>query len=545
MTKSTKNKSMLENAAILFIAMGITKVIGAVLKIPLANILGGLGMSYFSSAYSVFSPVFALTAAAIPIVMTKIVAQNVAAGNFKNVRKIKKVALRAAGLLGFAGTLLILIITVPFARFIADAPKSIPSMLLIAPSVFFCCVTAVYRGYFEGLRNTLPTALSQVIEAVVKATLGITLSYIVLIKTSSLPYAAAAAVLGITLSEGAGLLFIFLRSFGSDGITKEELDFSPPPESGMSLLKKFIREAFPITLGALAVNISSLIDLITITNCINLAVSRNKAYFLAEFTYGLQGGVTLSDLGNFIYGSYTGIVASLFTLIPAVTGMLSKSALPAVTAAWERCNDVHITRNLKILFKSTFVLGLPLCFGMAVLSEPVLNLLYSAKPAEAYVCAKPLFILSLGGITLSLTGTLFSIFQAIGRADLPVKLMLAGASVKLGLNLWLLQIPEINIAGAAIATVGCYGVICFFGFILLAKLIKIRIGILSFFGKALVNSAVCAFTAFAGYHYIFTGFGRIFQLGFSVIAGAGVYMILTVLTDRKLLKSYWFKVKRF
>jgi stage V sporulation protein B len=533
-----KSKSMIENAAILFIAMAVTKMVGALLKIPLGNILGGLGMSYFSSAYSVFGPVFALTAAAIPTVLTRMIAQNAAAGKFKNVRKIRKVALRAAALLGFGGTVLILVITVPFTRFVADAPKSIPSMLIIAPSVFFCCITAVYRGYYEGLRNTLPTAISQVIEAVVKAALGVTFAFFVLRYTGSLPFAAAAAVLGITLSEAAGLLYIFLRGLASDGISKEEFDFSPPPESGMSLLRKFLKEAFPIMLGALAINLNSLIDLLTITNCINFAITQNRAFFLARFTYGLQGGIPLEDLGNFIYGSYTGIVASIFTLIPAMTGMISKSALPAVTAAWEKRDVASLSRNLKLLFKGTFVLGLPLCLGMAAFSAPVLNLLYSAKPAEAYICTQPLLILSLGGILLSLAGTLFSVFLAIGRVDLPVKLMLIGSAVKFGLNLWLLRIPMLNISGAAIATVGCYAVICILGFICLSRLVKLKLGLPVFLAKALLNSALCAASALLVYHNVFDGIGQIVRLGLSIATGAGIYVLGTFITDRKAFMSY-------
>ena len=542
--KCAKNKTMLQNAAILFIAMGITKVVGALLKIPLGNILGGLGMSYFSSAYSVFGPIYALTVAAIPTVLTKMVAQNAAAGKFKNVRKIRKVALKASVLLGFAGTVLILVITVPFTRFIADAPKSIPSMLIIAPSVFFCCIAAVYRGYYEGLRDTMPTAVSQVVEAVVKALLGLALAYIVLARTGSLPYAAAAAVAGITLSEAFGLLYLVLRGLASDGISREELDFSPPPESGAVLLKKFVSEAFPITLGALAVNLNSLIDLITVSNSINLAVSRNTAYFRAQFIYGLQGRMELSDLGNFIYGSYTGIVMSIFSLIPAVTAMVSKSALPAIAAAWEKGNTALITRNLKILFKGTFVLGLPLCLGMAVFSEAVLKILYSAKPAEVMVCTRPLLILSSCGMFLVLSGTLFSVFYAIGRVDLPVKLMLSGASVKLVLNLLLLGIPELNISGAAIASVSCYFVITILGFICLMRELKpsgIKLGLPVFFGKALFNSLLCAASALGFYYLIFTDFGGILNLGFSISAGAGVYLIMTAVTDKEAVQKYIIK----
>ncbi|MCL2019717.1 MAG: polysaccharide biosynthesis protein [Oscillospiraceae bacterium] len=544
MSRNSRSKSIIENAAVLFIAMAITKAVGAMLKIPLGNILGGLGMSYFSSAYSVFGPVFALTAAAVPTVLSRIIAGEVAIGKFKNVRKIRRIVLSYAAMLGFCGTILILVITVPFARIVTDAPKSIPSMLLIAPSVFFCCIAAVYRGYYEGLLNALPTAISQVVEAVVKSVLGVTFAYIVLNKTDSLSYAAAAAVLGITISEIAGMLFLFFRSFSSDGITKEELDLSPPSDSAVSLLKKFLSEAFPITLGALAINLNSLIDLLTITGSINYAVNNNRAFFLARFTYELASGVESKELGNFIYGCYTGIVASIFTLIPAMTGMLGKSALPAVAAAWERRDTTGINRNLRILFKGTFVLGLPLCLGMAAFAKPVLNLLYSAKPAEAYVCVQPLFILSLGGIALSLTGTLFSIFLAIGRADLPVKLMLTGAIIKLCLNLLLIRIPELNISGAAIATIGCYAIICVFGMICLKRLARVKIGIPVFFVKAFFNSILCIFTALIFYNYVFMGSGRVFQLALSVITGAGVYAMGTFVFDRNAFTGYFSRLQK-
>ena len=72
------NKKYMKNTAILFASMTITKIVGAVFKIPLANILGGTGMGYFSTAYGLYSPVFALTAAGIPAVMMRLTAQNIA-----------------------------------------------------------------------------------------------------------------------------------------------------------------------------------------------------------------------------------------------------------------------------------------------------------------------------------------------------------------------------------------------------------------------------------------------------------------------------------
>lgn len=522
---------MLHNAMILFIAMAVTKVIGAVLKIPLGNILGGLGMGYFSSAYSVFSPIYALTAAAVPTVITKLVAQSCAAGRFRDVRRIKRLALRAALLAGFFGMILIFVITTPFAQYIANSPKSIPAMLVISPSLLFCCVAAVYKGYYEGLSNMLPTAVSQVIEAVFKALLGVSLSYLTLSYTGSLPYAAAAAVLGITISELAGLLFLFMRSrIRRDGISAAELEASPPPQGSTALLKHIWKEMLPITMGALVINLCGLIDLLTITSCINLGIAKDKAYFLQQFTYGLQGGIDINDLGNFIYGSYSGIVSSLFSLIPAMTAMISKSALPDIAAAFERKSRSQLVRSISILFSGTLTLGLPLCFGMAAVAEPLLSLLYYAKPAEAAVCTLPLIVLNLGGISLALAGMLFSIFQAIGRADIPVKLMLLGALVKLACNLTLIPVPELNITGAAISTVACYAVVCVAGMIVLHRIVRLPARLGQSFVKSLLSAAVCGASAYFAYHFFFAEAGGALKLVLAVAAGAGAYAVMIMLT---------------
>ena len=82
-----------KNTLILFTAMFVTKIVGAVLKIPLTNMIGGTGMGYFSTAYSFFSPVYTVLAAGLPVIVTRMTAQSAALGRFKEVRGIRSAAL--------------------------------------------------------------------------------------------------------------------------------------------------------------------------------------------------------------------------------------------------------------------------------------------------------------------------------------------------------------------------------------------------------------------------------------------------------------------
>ncbi|MCL2036890.1 MAG: polysaccharide biosynthesis C-terminal domain-containing protein [Oscillospiraceae bacterium] len=541
-----KQTGMLKNAAILFIAMAITKLIGAALKIPLTNILGGLGMGYFSIAYSLFSPIYAATAAALPTVIMRMVARNVTSGDFMYIRQVRRAGLFAALGLGTAGTIAILVISFPFSQYIADSPAALPAMLVIAPSLLFSSISAVYRGYFEGISDMFPTAISQIIEAVVKSTVGIVLATMVLIEygETALPYAAAAAIAGITAGEMFGLGFLYLRAkFGKDKITApasipRTTHSQIPPERKRKIIKTIMSESMPITLAAIALNLNPFIDLMTIPTVINATIINNKAFFLQNFTYGIHGGESISDIGNFIYGSYTGIAIPIFAIATTITAMLGKSAFPEIASAWESNSRQRLARTLRVLFKGTFMVGFPLCFGLASLARPILSLLYFSKPAEVLVSTPPLFVLSLGGISIILAGTLFSIFLAIGRVDLQIKLILAGAAIKLGLNLALIRIPSINVTGAAISTVVSYTLVSIIGLFMLKRIVKTPLGIMRFALQPLAFSILCGFTAYVCNNYAFVERPAILNLAMSVAAGALAYLLPTMFTDRKYLKHF-------
>jgi stage V sporulation protein B len=517
-----KQSSVMKNAIILFTAMAITKLIGAFLKIPLTNILGGLGMGYFSTAYSLFAPVYAVTAAALPTVIMRMTARhnaNNANNSTADSRKILHAGLVVAFAAGLAGSIGILAIAAPFSIYVAGSPSSLPSMLVIAPSLLIGSIAAVYRGYYEGMSNMLPTAISQIIEAVVKAGIGIFLAIALI--PYGIAYAAAGAIAAITVAELFGLIFLYIRSkFDKLQLSQSQSSQSQSQSANMRLqIRCILRESLPITLAALAMNLNPFIDLLTIPNIIN--------------------SLKLPHDGNFIYGSYTGIAIPIFAIATAVTAMIGKSALPEITKAWESRNITQLTRTLRILFKGTFMAGLPVCIGLAALSKPILSLLFPARPAEVAVSATPLIALGLGGVSLILAGTLFGIFLAMGRVDLQIKLMLTGAALKLAGNLVLIRIEWLNVTGAAISTIICYSIISIIGLIMLKNLIKENLGIAPNIFRPLFFSLLCGITAYVCYYHTFAdvGYSQLLRLAVSIAAGALAYLIPTMFSDRKHIKS--------
>ena len=455
----TAKKGFLRNTAVMFAAMFISKALGALLKIPLGNILGGEGMGYFTTAYSIFTPVLAFVCSGIPAVLTRSVAGYAAAGKYGMIRKSRRCSLLMALIIGLAGTALIFAAAVPFVCFAANSPESLPSVLVIAPATLFCSVTAVYRGYYEGLSDMLPTALSQVIEASVRAGVGVGLSYFIYAngtrffgsQSAALPFAAAAAVLGVTVSEVCGTLFMLFRarrrsdSFRDSGekMTGDEI---------LDLCRSIMLKALPVSLGAAASGFIAFAEMMTVTNCIDLSSNIFAGYWLNDNILSVIKG-NYTGAGNFMYGCYAGITMSVYMLAASAAGVIGRCELPRLSSAAESGEPDALRREIKLLIKGTALTAAPVTVFLAVLSEPVLRVLYPDRMTETAVSALPLAVLSAGGLAPALLGAVFVIFHAFGDFGTPVKVMLIGGAVKLLLSAAFIVVPQLNITGAALASV--------------------------------------------------------------------------------------------
>ena len=372
------NRKYIRNTAILFASMTITKIVGAIFKIPLANVLGGTGMGYFSTAYGLYSPVFALTAAGIPTVMMRITAQNIAAGRPGNAVRTRRTAILLFSAVGFLGSLAVALFAAFFSEHIACSPESTPAVIAIAPAVMLCCIASVIRGYHEGLSDVIPSAAAAVAEAVSRAAVGLAAAYGVVFwakgrfergadilgqyyaeyseaYTAALPLAAAGAIAAVSLSELCGLISLLISD------RKRKLPCSPgeSTDSTRTIACRLIREIIPVAASALVMNCVSFVDLLTVTRTLRKTalafpeILSNDPVLLAQC-----GG--LDGLANFMYGSYTGIAMTVFMLIPSFAGMTEKTALPEVAAAWERKDVDSAAGHCCTLFRAAAAIGLSL-----------------------------------------------------------------------------------------------------------------------------------------------------------------------------------------
>ena len=192
-----KGKSFLREAVILTVASFAVKIIGVVYKIPLTNIMGE-SIGVFNAAYSIYAMLFMLSTSGLPVAVSKLVAASNEKGRGEEAKRIAKLAMIVFGVIGFAFAAALIVFAPNIAKWTGHSDSAL-AMQTIAPALFFICVCAAVRGYFQGLRNMYPTAISQFIEAFFKLAAGLGAVIYANQNGASIPVQAACAICGVTV----------------------------------------------------------------------------------------------------------------------------------------------------------------------------------------------------------------------------------------------------------------------------------------------------------------------------------------------------------
>ena len=514
-TKTLKNnnspQSYMHASAVLMLATALVKVLGALYKIPLGSeyILDVTGMGYFSTAYDLYVPMYSIAMAGLPIAISRLVAEHVANERYKHVKRTLDVAKKAFVVTGGTGFVLMLVLAVLMTGHPFDVfnPGSFWGIVAIAPCLLFCCIMSAYRGYYEGLRNMTPTAVSQVIEAVGKLVFGLLFAFVIILTTKNYSLAAAGALFGITLGTvfSSGYLILKYRREQNVVFTKEQLDSAPEPESGKVLLKSLLVVAVPIVLGSLVNNVTSLIDVVMVQKQLANALQKAPDFFSSNFASLIASEVSkanangteyvwTTDLPNSLYGCHRGFAFSIYNLVPVLTSVLGVSAIPILATAWSKRDRAEMKKSVGSILRTTALITIPAGCGIFAVSGGILDILYSNEDMIA-VAAPNLRILGLCAIFAGLNSPIVNMLQAIGKQSVPIRNIAVGAVLKIVINFILVGTPSINILGVPIGTTACYAYICIANFVCFVKYSGVMPNLYTCIGKFLLSGIACGVAA--------------------------------------------------
>ncbi len=469
-----KKQSFVTGAAILTVSTILIKIMGALFKLPLANIIGDQRMADFGTAYNIYSLLLILSTAGLPVALSRMVAAADAMDLRQQMKRTFHVARAAFFTLGMVSTLFMLLFNKPLAAFM-DNPEAALSIAVLAPAVVCVCLTSAYRGYTQGLGDMVPTSVSQIIETACKLLFGLTAAAL-LVKAGKGQMGAAGGIFGVTVGTVLALAYIIIYTLRLDRRLTAPSGDPDVPESRGATLRKLIGIGIPITIGSCILNIVAIADNKMILNLLQTAAGFSKE--MAKTYYGVY------------FNSQT-----LYNLPSAFAVPLVTSAIPAITAYAAKKQHRDAAQILGASLKLMNLLAMPMAVGMGCLSYSLMHGLY---PMSHESGAAILAVLSVAAYFVCLTMLTNAILQAYGHEWLPMLSMLAGGICKILVNWLLLRDPRIGILGAAVGNIVCYLVISVMNLVMMKRRAEECPALLPLFGRPLLASLVmggCAWGA--------------------------------------------------
>ncbi len=514
-TKTPKSKKQarlfFSGVFILTAANLLIKAAGLLFKIPMNYIVGDMGMGYYSSAYSVYTFLYMLSTAGLPVALSIMVAECRAVGHIAEIKRVFRMALFLFFVIGIAGSGSMLLFSGELSSWIGSEP-TVYCLIAIAPTLFFICVSSAYRGFFQGYQRMLPIAVSQLIEAFCKLILGIGGALYSIRMGYGIHITAAYAVSGISIGSLIGMVYLitaklFFREEKEDEITVEIKSKENRHLSSFAVLRRFAVISVPITISAAVMSISGMIDAVLIQR-------------LLQMTGMAQEEATA------LYGNYTSLAVPMFNLPPVLIYPITCAMIPLLTASRAEEDAVRTRGIAESSLRAAVLLGMPCAFGMSALSHPILRMFY--KNSSAYTAAPLLSLLAPASFFVCILAVTNAILQACGKAGKPVISMLAGSVVKIVSEAVLVRL--IGIRGAPLSTFLCYFTASLINFVFVIRCTGLRPNFAKMFLKPLLGGFACGGAAFGAYTLLYPFLSEKSSTLAAIIMGAGAYCLVVLLT---------------
>ena len=489
-----KKQSFLTGAVILMIANAISKILGAVFKIPLTYILNEDGMAVFNIAFEVYIMFLSFIISGLPFAISKMVAESNSRGEYSKTHRIVKISTILLVCIGIVGSVA-LYFGSPFFALAMKEEKAIYAIQMIAPSIFFVALGTAYKSYYQGVSNMIPTALSQVTEAIVKLASG---------------YYLAVLFLNYGVEKTAG---------GFYGRDKKYV------KSEKSDTAEILKELMSIALPLLCASV--------VANAINVADTTLVRSRL------LDGGFS-SDEARFLYGAYTGYALTVFHLPVGILATLGVSILPVIAGAIAVNNTKKAQTATDIGIRLAVMLSMPCAVIMYLMSNEILTVLFHNSSSSAMLTAIAPCV-----IMMCVTQITSAILQSAGKIMLPFFTALCGSAVKLSVSWYLIAMPEINIYGSAISSNAAYILVMILNLIAIHKCLSLKLNITAIIIKPAIATALMFGVMYISSNYISAILGDGFVY-LAVMCGIGMsaYVLMLFLTNaisvkevRKILKG--------
>lgn len=344
----------------------VAKALGLVYSIPFSAILqSDAYMSYYGTAYRIYSYILNVFTAGFPFAISTLVARYTVRKDSRALTMIKKISLLAMLVTGTAGMLLMILFSGMLANLIApgeDYNIMATVLRLLAMAIFFVPLLSAFRGFYQGRREMEEYAFSQAFEQLFRVAFLLSTAYLaVYVMGRERKIALYLAVMSTSVAAIAGLLQIFVfdrRKYPE--IVREAKEQTSDTAPRNVLLREFIALAVPYLLVAILGYADDIFNSVILPMGLSMH------------------GYTQTEM-NVILSAFN-YVGTKLTAIPMILAPGFTSALiPHIASSLAENDSKKIAGNIYDCLDTVLFVGLPVAFAIFMYAEDAYNLLFYTK----------------------------------------------------------------------------------------------------------------------------------------------------------------------
>ncbi len=504
----SQSKSIVKQASFLAIAGILVRIIGLLYRSPLTLMIGDEGNGYYSTAYNIYALILLISSYSIPTAISKLVSEKLALNQYNNVQKILKCAFIYICIIAGSAALIAFIL----APYIIKE-NAVPALRVLCPTIFLSGLLGVFRGYFQAHQITFYTSVSQIVEQILNAIVSLGAAYLFIqpyLDVGGTQLASAGAT-GSALGTGAGVLIalaymvlMYIRK-KDHLIEKEDIDYHT--NSYYQIFSMILQIVTPIIIATCIYNLVSTVDMYIY-------------YFVMEFK-GMSDVAAVTS-----YGIYSTKYIPLQNVPVALASAMSAATIPAISSSWARLDREKTIQQVQSSMSTTMLILIPSCVGMAVLSYPIIGLLFPQK--ETMEIASHLLAYGSPAIIFYGLSTLSNgILQALGEVNVPLRNATKALVYNVLLVIFLLLVTPLGLYSLLIGNIVYPLQVSFLNQAELRYKLRYRQEIRRTYILPLLSSIIMGIVVYAIYHGLFALTHSVFiPLMISVIVGIVVYFTI-------------------
>lgn len=434
--KMTAGGGLRTGVLLLTVANLFVKVLGFVYKVPLNALLGD-EMASVNAAAALFAVLYTVMAAGVPGALSLSVSRARAVGDRGRIRALLGATRGVLLTVGFLFSVLILLLARPLSLHSADQATFLCT-IAIAPALFFSAATGVLRGFFQGFSELVPTAVSELLEAIGKAAFGVALAFVALrVWDKTAAEAASLAVFGITAGVMLGSAYLALRyrRRAQELLLSVREGDAVQEFNTKQVLGSVLLIALPITASSALMSLSGFLD----------------AQLMRPLLERYLGDAALAKA---LYSDYSTGALTLYNLPAVLISPIAAALIPFISGAVAKGETARVGRVTGAALKLSTVVSLPCALGLALFSAPILQFVFRSDMDMAANAGPLLSVLSFCVVFAALLTVTSATLQALKRERLPIVSLGAGIGVKL--LMLLLLVPRIGSVGVPLSTLGFF-----------------------------------------------------------------------------------------